>query len=474
MTNKMNKILEEIEFGFSFIISALFAIGYFCDCFNLMIALEFILVTLIFCQCFLRKNYLVFLFLTIFLFFQMNRIFLDFFNLTDEKWYRGYVGDYFDNDIQKHLILCYYLVLYGLFLSLFVHIKNWKKHTRNSVYFSDSKINIQISYFLCLLFLIPSILQNLLAVKHVMTYGYFDYYKNFNPPYILTVLSGMSYVFIFCYFSVTKKIHKLFILFYIVNFTTSLLIGSRKDFVLYLLLLVFYLWNTRNSFSLKKIMKMLIPVFCLFMFLFYVGFKRQNAVKDIEKYKTNPIVLFLDLQGVSIVVPGYEKKYETEIPKRGIAYLFPNQIKMITNLLGTTIDRADRKKSALEGFYISQFISYKVLGDRFVIGEGLGGCFVADIYYCFSYLGVFFYSLLLGIFMRHFEKGKKNSLSYVVVLSCVYNLLYIPRSQALDIFIQITSAKFWFSVIFFFLFIEIIKNQIPKKNFNNKIRSVDR
>lgn len=450
------KTNEYLLFSLDSISILIFSIGYVLGNNDVMFFAECLLLFLLLFKIFINKSFLIFLFVCIFIFFQMSRLFLDFFNLSDLEWYRGYVGDYFDAEIQKHVLLCFFLVFQGLYLALFSKIKQVDK-IPNSKYLSSTKINIKISYFLCIIFLIPSIAQNILAVKYVFSNGYFAYYKSFSPPYILTVLSGMSYVFIFIYLCTTKKLSKCFILLYVVNFVSSLLIGSRKDFVLYLLLLVFYFWNIKGNFSLRILKKLIIPVVLLFSLLFFVGFAREDAVNSISKFKVNPLVLFLDSQGVSVVVPSYSKMYEDDIPKKGIAYLFPNQIRMVTNLLGTTIDKSDRKKDALEGFYISKYISYRVLGDRFIVGEGLGGSFITDMYYCFSYLGVFLFSYIIGIFMRFCERARKNNIKYILILSCVYNLLYIPRSQAFDIFIQITSIKFWVAILFYILINEIIR-----------------
>ncbi len=459
-----NKNVDLCCFGFGCLFSIPFFIGYFIENSGIMIFSLCLLLLVLLCKIFINKNFLCFLFLCIFVFFQMTRLILDFLNLSDLKWYRGYVGDYFDISVQKHILLCFYLVLQGLLLSLYTKVKN-KNISLNSRYFLNDRLNIQISLVLSIFFLIPAVVQNLLAVKFVLTNGYFAYYKSFSPPYILSVFSGMSYVFIYIYMSISHKLSKVFLFFYIINFITSLLIGSRKDFVLYLLLMVFYFWNTRNNFSFKMIKKFFLPVVLLFSLLFFWGFAREGAISTISKYKINPLVLFLDTQGTSVVVPGYSKLYEDEIPNKGIAYLFPNQIRMVTNLLGTTIDKSDRKRDALEGFYISKFISYKVLGDRFVVGEGLGGSFITDIYYCFSYGGVFFFSFLVGIFMKYCEKSRKNNLRYVIILSCVYNLLYIPRSQAFDIIIQITSIKFWVAILFY-VFINELLRSIKRRNLN--------
>lgn len=452
-------------FGFNFFIIVLFFMGYYIGNNTIMFFTECFLIIALLCKIFLKKSFLIFLFVIIFIFFQMSRLFLDFFNLSELEWNRGYIGDYFDENIQKHVLFCFFLVLQGLYFSLYSK-NNITKKRLNSKYFSCDDINIKISFYFCIIFLIPAIIQNLLAVKFVLSNGYFAYYKSFSPPYFLTVFSGMSYVFVFIYLCVTNKLSKIFLIFYTVNFVTSLLIGSRKDFVLYLLLLLFYLWNTKKTFSFSSLKKIILPVVLLFSLLFYVGFAREGAVSSISKYKVNPLVLFFDTQGVSVVVPGYSKLYENDIPDKGIAYLFPNQIRMVTNLLGTTIDKSDRKRDALDGFYISKFISYKVLGDRFIVGEGLGGSFITDIYYCFSYIGIFVFSFIIGVFMRYCEKSNKNNLKYILVLSCVYNLLYIPRSQAFDIFIQITSVKFWIAILFYVFVNEILRINVYKEFYN--------
>lgn len=397
-----------------------------------------------------RRNYLHLLFLISFIFFQMSRLILFYFGFSNLDWGRGYIGDYFNNNIKWHVLYCFYLVFLGLFLSNYIKIQRRKKiESIKNKYFKYTNHNHKVILLLCLFFLVFSILQNIFAIKHVINNGYFSYYRNFSPPYILTVFTGFSYVFIFCYLSIARKLNIIFKILYFTNLFSNLLIGSRKEFVLFLMLLLYYFWNIRGSFSVSSIIKLFLPIILLFTLLFFWGFIREKAVNDIFKYKTNPFVLFVDSQGVSVVVPSYAKKYEKEIPKKGLAYLFPNQIQMIQNLFGTSIPKSERKRDALEGFYISKFISYKVLGDRFILGEGLGGSFIADIYYCFSYTGIFIFSFFLGILMKILINVKKNTISYVISLSIIFNLLYIPRSQAFEFLLQITSLKFWIAIIIY-------------------------
>lgn len=449
--------ISNVLLTFSLLFNAIFMFGFYFSNTYIMFYVELCLLICILIRVFIKKNYLIFLFIATFVFFQMARLFLDFFGFIEEKWYRDYVGGLFDIDIQKHILLCFYLVLYAIFLSTYIPLKD-NRIEKNSRYFSGNKINIGISLFLCITFFIPSIMKNFLAIKYVQAHGYLAYNANFSPPYILSVLSGMSYVYIFIYLTITNKLNKLFIFLYIVNFVTSLLIGARKDFILYMLLLLFYIWNTKKTFSFKSIKKIIIPVLGVGLILLYVSFSRMESKVSIFKF--NPFLFLLDQQGVSVVVPGYTKLYEDEIPNKNIAYLFPYQIRMVTNLTGDTIDSSDRKKDALEGFFLAKFLSYKALGGRYIDGEGMGGSFISEIYYCFSYVGVFIVSFLLGLFMKCCEKTKRHSLWYICILSCVYSLFYIPRSGLFDLYTQITSFKFWFAILVYVCLNELVRQNL--------------
>ena len=119
-----NKNVDLCCFGFGCLFSIPFFIGYFIENSGIMIFSLCLLLLVLLCKIFINKNFLCFLFLCIFVFFQMTRLILDFLNLSDLKWYRGYVGDYFDISVQKHILLCFYLVLQGLLLSLYTKVKN--------------------------------------------------------------------------------------------------------------------------------------------------------------------------------------------------------------------------------------------------------------------------------------------------------------------------------------------------------------
>lgn len=445
----------------SLLFNVIFMFGFYFANTYIMFYVELCLLICILIRVFIKKNYLIFLFIATFVFFQMARLFLDFFGFIEDKWYRDYVGGLFDIDIQKHILLCFYLVLYAIFLSTYITLKG-NRLEKKSRYFCENNVNTSVSFVFCIIFFVPAVIKNLLAIKYVQTYGYYAYNASFSPPYILSVLSGMSYVYIYIYMTITKKLNKLFIILYIVNFVTSLLIGARKDFVLYMLLLLFYIWNTKKTFSFKSIKKIIIPVLGVSLILLYVSFARMESKMSIFKF--NPFLFILDQQGVSIVVPGYTKVYEDEIPNKGIGYLFPYQIRMVTNLTGDTIDSSERKKDALEGVFLAKFLSYKVLGGRYVEGEGMGGSFISEIYYCFSYIGVFIVSFLLGLFMRYCEDAKKHTLRYICILSCVFSLFYISRSGLFDIYTQITSLKFWFAIFIYILVNELFRFNLRDRN----------
>ena len=224
---------------------------------------------------------------------------------------------------------------------------------------------------------------------------------------------------------------------------TSIITGVRSEFVLSLILLLFLYWNKKGNFSFTNLLKFIIPGACLFVLLFFsAGFKSKDLIKGI---KTKDIFVYLlDSQGVSIVIPGYVKEYESDIPNKGIAYLFPKQINVFQNVTRTKF--VDRKDEAINGFYISKYISYKILGSRYEKGEGMGGAFHADLYYIFGFLGVILFSVFLGVFSKKLSNIRDGNFNYLILLSLIYWLFYIPRAQPLDILGELFSIKFWIAI----------------------------
>ena len=111
--------MSNVLLTFSLLFNAVFMFGFYFSNTYIMFYVELCLLICILIRVFIKKNYLIFLFIATFVFFQMARLFLDFFGFIEEKWYRDYVGGLFDIDIQKHILLCFYLVLYAIFLGSF-------------------------------------------------------------------------------------------------------------------------------------------------------------------------------------------------------------------------------------------------------------------------------------------------------------------------------------------------------------------
>lgn len=408
-----------------------------------------------------KKNYVLSIFLFTFTFFQLSRIFLYFFGFSELNWNRGYIGDVFDDDICIFILKLDYIVLLG------INISFWIKNEKKIKIFKIKELNLnifnsKIAFILYVVTIGASILRNLLAFQFVQSNGYVAYYKDFTPPYLIAVIAGFSKVYFYLYVCVSKKISKMILFLYFINMITSIITGVRAEFVLSLILLLVIYWNKKGNFTFYSLVKLILPGLVLFILLFFVSiFRAGNTVGDVKLKSI--FVKFFDSQGVSVVVPGYYKKFENEIPEKGLAYFFPRQIAVFQNIFQTKFD--DRVDEALNGFYIAKYVSYRVLGNRYASGEGMGGAFHADLYVIFGYWGVIIFSILLGFFSHKLSNIIGGNLRFLLSCSILYWFFYMPRSQPLEIFVEIFSLKFWAAIIVYFVFLNLLLRQKSKMFF---------
>lgn len=121
------------------------------------------------------------------------------------------------------------------------------------------------------------------------------------------------------------------------------------------------------------------------------------------------VVEFLSNQGFSINVIKFGKQYQDELPKKKI-YSLGSTIDYYKNnpigrILGLDSKWYQGGNSIEKARYSNQYahaLSYKILGDEYLKGRGIGSSFIAEVYHDFSYLGVFIASMIYGALFYFF------------------------------------------------------------------------
>lgn len=422
---------------------------------------------------FIEKNFTLLFFLFTFVFFQMSRIFLYYFGLLELDWKRGYVGDFFSKEVSIHTLKTFVIVLSALFFSQYLLARKniIPNKSKLNIFNNCNKLLIKIVSIFLVVTLLFNIYKSYDVFRFIRRYGYISYYRDYVGNRFVDLFADLSYIFFYFYLALTAykqvRFKKIVLFLFIIASFLVLIQGTRRFFVLNILLVLYFYLVTKKSFSLKFVIKLIFPVFALFVLLFVVNSVRMGRTNSKYLSFSDIFILFLNQQGVSIVIPSYGYVYNDQIPDKGLNYLFPDQIKLVQNILGTKIDKSNRIEQAIDGNYLAQFISYKVMPSRFEKGEGMGGSFILEIYYYFGYFGLFLFSLLIGFFTKYACRLNLNfsTLSFVILLSIIHYLFLIPRSYPTQIFFNLTSLKFWF--VFFMLFsIQTIITYIkPKKDY---------
>ncbi|HHX79159.1 MAG TPA: O-antigen polysaccharide polymerase Wzy [Acholeplasmataceae bacterium] len=408
---------------------------------------------------FINKNFTLLFFLFTFIFFQMSRLFLYYLGLTDLNWRRGYVGDFFDDETALHTLKSFVIVLSALFFSQFLITpkKNKVKKSSLNIFSEGNNLIIGIVSILLIFTLLVNIYKSYDVFLFIKKYGYVSYYKDYVGNKYMIILADSSYIFFYYYLALTSnkkvKLKRIILILFIIATFFVLIQGTRRFFVLNILLVLYYYLITSKKFSFRFILKLIIPVILLFVLFFMVSSVRMGRAQKNSLNLGDMLILFLEQQGVSIVVPSYGYSYQQEIPDKGLNYLIPDQINFLKNITRSKIDKSHREEQALEGNYLAQFISYKVMPSRFNKGEGMGGSFILEIYYYFGYIGLFIFSVLIGLFTVYASKTNMsgNSFLFVILLSILHYFFLMPRSYPSQSFFTITSLKFWF--VFFSLFL---------------------
>lgn len=173
---------------------------------------------------------------------------------------------------------------------------------------------------------------------------------------------------------------------------------------------------------------------------------------------TNPFIMikkFFWAQGVTFdfVAMGYgHRRNLPDHPYKN--YTFGGIIDYITHgqmgqiLFGTSgFPDGNNLITARESNSLAHNLSYVILKDRYLNGQGVGSSYLLENYLDFGYIGVVLFSLVLGgllIFGMYWMK--KNILLRTIVLVSLTSIFFMPRAEATGWLTFIVTLQFWLCV----------------------------
>lgn len=351
-----------------------------------------------------------------------------------------------------YLSLVFLLVGYAL-CSLYLNKKKEKKFSYNSE-------RLRIQSLACLLFYYATfpfnVLVSLEKARFVQTTSYINYYSNYTSRYPSIVLRLNDFCPIaFCAYLACcppKKEARFHILTYLALNSLSMLMGTRGNFILSLLLIVLYYvlrhrpedpWINRGTLVLTVIAAPL-----LMMLMVYIKALRYQQVIN----NTIPGLLsdFFVQQGVSVKVLISTVEYKDELRKMAFYslssitdFLKGNAVTQL--FFNFKVYRQNTVENALYSNHLANFLSYKLLGNLYLKGRGIGTSYIAELYADLNMLGVIIGNLFAGAALSWIpSKLFQNDDFFIntVLILMLREILFMPRdnfSSFVIIGINVTS-----------------------------------
>lgn len=333
--------------------------------------------------------------------------------------------------------------------------------TNNNQYFMKAS---RMIFYIGALGHLLSVLEK---VSFVQSNSYLSYYTSFISalPVIIYRIERVMFP-AFCLFCVSMPSKRVFMkpaVIYIVTSIISIFYGQRNGLVLAVIFLLFYLlfreryFNQGEHWFGKRMIYLcviLVPLFILIMVGY--GYWRNGVsvgnnlvgvlIKEVESGSSGHLVL-------------HEMYYHDVIPKQnyvfgGIINYFSNNI--LGDLIGLSKDYGySAVERALHGRSFGASISYVVMSHSYMLGYGLGSCYLAEIMHDFSWGGLVVINLVYGIILASATQmlvraSGKHPYICAGLLMMQQAILYAPRAETLafitDSFLSWYTILTWLAV----------------------------
>lgn len=389
----------------------------------------------------------------------------------------------FSEEINSHaeiLLLISLMVIFGSYI--FSHSIRVTKNRGeykidyNSIKYESVRYTSKIIYYATYFFNLYSVLE---IVSYVLQHGYAAFYTGYTTkvPYLIGKIGDMSPIAFWVYLSTmpSKKESKIPITFYIIYLCISLGTGKRFKFVAGLLtLFVYYVMRNKiNSngevwFGKKLAMLCVAGVPVLLILLVAVS-KIRFGTKLTTEELLNSMTSFFYSQGVSINVIKRTQLYAGRLPK-GKIYMLGSvidflQSNIISRMMGIKHFSGNTVEHALYGNSLEHTLSYVAMGNYYLKGRGLGGCYIAEAFHDLEYAGVVIVNIIYGIVLNKMFRFESRGIWTSALTFLILNsLLLAPRGSADGFFADMVDLSTWGT----FIIIYICSNLLIKKTKNIK------
>lgn len=488
----MDEKKEKVQIITLGILVLLFILGISLKSLNTMLIATVLLCAsnVIFAMFDLKENIIFFIFnITFFtLVLGKNTIYM----ITGKKWYSQ-----FTNSAKIETIAVIFIALFSLKAGQLIFGKIIKKQDKHRFkkpsydFLVKRKAYIEkitlVAFYITLLCIYIVELEKLIFVWQ--NSSYLALYKNFNSsiPGFITKIADMNFLFLAMYlatFPKQKSLKKVFIP-YGIYLVMSLLVGVRGPLVIKSIFIGIYLFIRQSKFenevyyTKKRVIILIVTLFVAMAFL-----SMYNLWRNRLKIKKFSIIhyaeqFFVD-QGTSGDTLAYAIQNKNKLKDLKQHYTFGFFINnfrygTIAKIFGISkVHNTDKISVALHDNNLGASISYMVLGNRYLNGEGLGTQYLAELYIDYSFIGIIIYNFLLGGIMVSCTKtDTRNWVVFTIILFLIPEAIYLPRQFAADIIIYFISLKVYMQFGIVLLLSEIFYkyNKKGSLNYENSLDS---
>ena len=432
----------------------------------LVIDLGIVTITIL-CKTFqsLEKNIGLFFFEVFTILFLSGSVFMNFF--VDKN--TG-LENLFSSKIIFHTIFCLYISQIALYLGYQIQDLLVKKKNITSSIISLEKMKlIETTSMLCLVItVIPKIVVEIERSRIINKIGYVESYLGYSssiPGFIQRIAQG--YNLFFWLFLCTKPSKKKTFFVLGINILIALISlrsGKRSSFILPLVMTIIYLFYRNKDEKDGKIwIKKRWILYGVILSPFIIAIAQQFTYIRLNLSADYSIVQNVRkaFEESSVNIISYGKVLDDIIPDNGYTFgmlwmaLIRNQ-SIFGKLLGIEPLANQTVDMALQGNSFGQTITYLVNSNVYFRGGGLGSCYISEAYKDFGYIGIIFFSILIGMLLFKFS----NSNSQNVYLLCFMfimqsNLLLAPRDAVFGFICNTFTITNLLYIFIFWIFIEL-------------------
>ena len=317
-------------------------------------------------------------------------------------------------------------------------------------------------YILAYVFLMINTVNQIIFVK---SYGYVAYYTSYTSilPTWLCKVGELTPIALCAFLATmpTKKQCRYILLSYALYACTAMFVGARGSLVYNLVFLACYMLfrngrkNNDGEIWIHKSTIVAAVIFIPFMLVFFNLWDYIRLGKEIEF--TSLVDSFIDFFvniGASSKVIKYGYQYRNEIGESFRFFSFGDTLnyfkygKLFNFSTPENIVPVHSARFALEGHSFDSYLSYLVMPDRFLAGEGLGSSYIAVLFADFGYLGIVIGSVLYGAVFALYKKiGGKNYLFTVILLYMYLSLIKAPRGSYDGFLSLVINITFWVAIL---------------------------